>query len=390
MSYTFSFDASLKINSKSRLSGFLNHFDREHDEPDVVHSNESIDPSRTHENMTLVFDSSAQNHLSMAKSHADVKAAIYDRLGDAIDMETNTYKATGKSVRKDAVLAFGMIMQLDPQYYKDKQAEINSQYDPDLYPEENKKAYRKMVDRSASLMLGMARKQFGEENIVAMTIHLDETNPHVHFLMTPITDDGRLSQKEFITSPKLKYYHNEFRKALRGCGYDIDLERKTPLNAKRLSERDYKELCKAQETLEQLETDKNTLEKEKREFEANMTSQRQALDEQYDLQQEEAKKLAETRSNLRDKAKEIDEDLQTIRTLKDTPMDATREACMRKFMKRYNIGGKSLLEIYTEEEPSMIQQEEKLRRENERMLAELERKYHINTPSMSYDDDFIL
>jgi len=39
-------------------------------------------------------------------------------------------------------------------------------------------------------------KEFGKENIVRFTLHLDEKTPHIHAVVVPLTDDGRLSAKE--------------------------------------------------------------------------------------------------------------------------------------------------------------------------------------------------
>ncbi|MFZ4863988.1 MobV family relaxase, partial [Sphingobacterium sp. Mn56C] len=39
-------------------------------------------------------------------------------------------------------------------------------------------------------------KEFGKENIVRFTLHLDEKTPHIHAVVVPLTSDGRLSAKE--------------------------------------------------------------------------------------------------------------------------------------------------------------------------------------------------
>ena len=38
-------------------------------------------------------------------------------------------------------------------------------------------------------------REFGKENIVSFIVHCDETSPHIHCVVTPITPDGRLSAK---------------------------------------------------------------------------------------------------------------------------------------------------------------------------------------------------
>lgn len=173
------------------------------------HSNENIDPSRTSENRTYIYDRE-KGCMVLSTSHEQIMDAMRASIDRAVDVETATYRNTGRAIRKDAILAYGLIMQIDPQFYKDNtDIQVRSQ---------------SYVD-----MIRMAQERFGKENIVAVSLHLDEANPHLHFLMTPVTDDDRLSSKDFINAPKLKQMHGEFRKGLRGKGYDIDLERRTPV-----------------------------------------------------------------------------------------------------------------------------------------------------------------
>lgn len=44
--------------------------------------------------------------------------------------------------------------------------------------------------------------EFGEENIVRFSVHLDEKTPHIHAITVPITADGRLSALEMLGGPK--------------------------------------------------------------------------------------------------------------------------------------------------------------------------------------------
>lgn len=44
-------------------------------------------------------------------------------------------------------------------------------------------------------------KEFGKENIVRFTLHMDEKTPHIHAVTVPITNDGRLSSKQILGNP---------------------------------------------------------------------------------------------------------------------------------------------------------------------------------------------
>lgn len=67
-----------------------------------------------------------------------------------------------------------------------------------------------------------------------------------------MTDDNRLSQKDFIDKKKLQVAYKEMREELCSKGYDIDLERRTLQKAKRLSEKDYKVLKESEKKLKEL------------------------------------------------------------------------------------------------------------------------------------------
>ena len=43
-----------------------------------------------------------------------------------------------------------------------------------------------------------AAKKYGAENIIDFVVHLDETNPHIHCIVVPLTRDGKLSYTELF------------------------------------------------------------------------------------------------------------------------------------------------------------------------------------------------
>lgn len=244
MAYSFSFDASLKLRGCD-LKGFLNHFMREDDkEKRKRHSNECINSDLSKYNMTLVYNADT-GKMQPTTDSRQIMDAINRRLSDAIDLKNNTYRVTGKKVRSDAVQCRGFIMQIDPEFYKEN------------------KGNSEIIIKSFNDMLQLAKKRFGAKNIIAISAHLDETNPHCHFIMTPVTDDNRLSQKDFIDKKKLQVAHKEMREELRSKGYDIDLERRTPQNAKRLSEKDYKALKDSAKRVKELNDLENSLKQRK-------------------------------------------------------------------------------------------------------------------------------
>lgn len=121
----------------------------------------SADPEREHLNKDLI-----NNHYSKMK----LPDAINERIKEG-------YKGK-KALRKDAVKFIPMVM---------------------TGSHEEMKAIFKNSEKANAWVKSnydFVCKEFGKENIVRFTLHLDEKTPHIHAVVVPLTDDGRLSAKE--------------------------------------------------------------------------------------------------------------------------------------------------------------------------------------------------
>lgn len=223
MSYTVSFDASIKCK-KNDLKGLLNHIERGTIDKKINHKNPNINNQETEKNMNFYFDKN-QNDFLECTDLSQIETALNDRL-----------KEVKKPLRKDAVIVRPLILQLDPSFY-------------DEYEDEN--------NESITTMIEWACNTFGKENIIGGSLHLDEASPHLHLLFTPVTDDGRLSQKDWFTSPKsLADMHNSLREHMNDKGFDIEMKRKkTSKQVKRLTESEYRDY---KEIEEEAQNNKNT------------------------------------------------------------------------------------------------------------------------------------
>lgn len=102
------------------------------------------------------------------------------KLNEAIDHRiTAAYKGT-KSIRKDAVKAMSMV--------------LTGSHD------EMKKIFSNENTKNAWLNANIkfVKEEFGGNNVVRFTLHMDEKTPHIHAVVVPITKDGRLSAKEIM------------------------------------------------------------------------------------------------------------------------------------------------------------------------------------------------
>ena len=53
-------------------------------------------------------------------------------------------------------------------------------------------------------------RRYGEESIIAAVVHNDETTPHMHLNLMPVTKDGRLCSKQLFDKPQLQQLQTDF------------------------------------------------------------------------------------------------------------------------------------------------------------------------------------
>lgn len=94
-----------------------------------------------------------------------------------------------------------------------------------------------------------AEKEFGKENIVRFTVHLDEKTPHIHCVHVPLTADGRLSAKELLGGSKLlRARQDDYAEAMKSFGLERGV--KTTEN-KHITTKDfYKDVNKIEKYIE--------------------------------------------------------------------------------------------------------------------------------------------
>ncbi|WP_341777535.1 MobV family relaxase [Staphylococcus epidermidis] len=66
-------------------------------------------------------------------------------------------------------------------------------------------------------------QEYGKDNLLYATVHMDEKTPHMHYGVVPITDDGRLSAKEVVGNKKaLTEFQDRFNEYVNQRGYDLE------------------------------------------------------------------------------------------------------------------------------------------------------------------------
>ncbi|OIH92444.1 plasmid recombination protein [Curtobacterium sp. MCBA15_001] len=209
MSYTMTFDVSHRVgDGGGHRQIFFRHIARDADEKAgfaFAHANKNIVPERTRFNFTRVNDGAGAFRALESVDGRPPSQEFEDYL------VTRRATVTGRK-RKDAKPIRGVILQLDPKWFDDHNPNWRT-----TGPNEEAIEYM-----DASLV--WACNEFSQENIVGFSLHLDEYSPQLQVLVTPVTPDGRLSQKDFFKSPAdLRRQHKELRAHMESVGYDVEM-----------------------------------------------------------------------------------------------------------------------------------------------------------------------
>ena len=166
----------MKIKSGA-VGGIQSHNNREH-EPKT---NPDVDMSRSEDNYDLI---SCDNY----------KRSIKEKLSNLVE--------SSRAVRKDAVVVCNFIVTSDNETMNALGADRQREFFQD--------SVKWFSDR------------YGADRVLNATVHMDETTPHLHIGVMPITQDGRLSAKAIFTKTEMKAIQTEFT---RDVGEKYGLER---------------------------------------------------------------------------------------------------------------------------------------------------------------------
>lgn len=200
---------------RSAVAGLVRHEFRDvdkHNGVETQHSNERIVPERTHLNESVLWVDGEPVELTDSRQ---ITAELDRRLEGAGGTRTN--KKTGEvrriAVRQDAKVVRDVVLQLDPQFTRSSEHLVSGESGE--HDETVRSHLDEMVEHYAEL--------YGKENLLAASLHLDETSPHIHLLVTPIDDQGRVRQESFIKGRQAMRDNDQaMRRRLDAAGYDVD------------------------------------------------------------------------------------------------------------------------------------------------------------------------
>lgn len=218
-----------KIKSSVNTTGIQKHVQREN----ANYSNEDIQQELTQENYDLVNEEPIN-------------------FNDEIEKKIEERYTVNRAIRKDAVKHVDGIVTTDKDYFDNLTLEQTRDYFNDS--------------------LDFIKDEYGEENILYATVHMDEATPHMHFGFVPITNDGRLSAKQMLGNKKaFTDFQNRYNEHMNRRGYKLERGKSKHITGAKHEEMNaYKqktnyhkqEMERQQKVVESLKDQKQNIEKE--------------------------------------------------------------------------------------------------------------------------------
>jgi len=171
-----------KVKSGTNTTGIQKHVQRENN--NYENEDEDIDHSKTYLNYDLV-NANKQN------------------FNNLIDEKIEQNYTGKRKIRTDAIKHIDGLITSDNDFF-DNQT-----------PEDTKQFFEYAKE--------FLEQEYGKDNLLYATVHMDEKTPHMHYGVVPITDDGRLSAKEVVGNKKaLTAFQDRFNEHVKQRGYDLE------------------------------------------------------------------------------------------------------------------------------------------------------------------------
>ena len=198
------------------------------------------------------------------------------------------------------------------------------------------------IEKWATGMYNFIAKKYGEDNIIAFVVHLDEKNPHVHCTVLPVNENNKISYNQIFGGSKEKGRINSLHDEIALFNREWGLERGdsvTETGAKHRTSEEYWDWLSQQctelekkmansEKGNQLQAQNDFLNHELNKANIryrglsrmveNLTRRKEAIEEEISTLREEVKKLQNTGDDMLLKRERLEEELDDIeKKLKD-------------------------------------------------------------------------
>ena len=181
--------------------------------------------------------------LNKSKLNYDLHNSKNVNYRDEINKKIKERYKGKRTIRKDAVLNIECLITSDTDFFN-----RIGEYETERYFRE---AYE------------FVKTEFGEENINYATVHMDETTPHMHLGVTPLTKDGRLNAKTWLNGKKkLTEMQNRFHKHMTDKGFEVERgisSEETKAKNKRIAELKKESLKELEQIKKEIQIARNEL-----------------------------------------------------------------------------------------------------------------------------------
>jgi len=215
------------------------------------------------------------------------------------------------------------------------------------------------IEKWAQDMYNYIARRFGEENIIAFIVHLDEKNPHIHCTLVPVNEKNKISFRDvFGDSKKAKDVFKRLHDEVAEINKQYGLERGTDINttgAKHRTSEEYwqwlKDRCSEMENnlqgkkkeldfldkeyrrtdikvkglskmLENMKVSRNDIQEEIRQLEEDVKEGRSNSDDIRQQIQQFNKELEDVDKKMKDKKEKLDQASQQLEIILDQKADA--------------------------------------------------------------------
>ncbi|MDN5830380.1 MAG: plasmid recombination protein [Staphylococcus equorum] len=258
-----------KVKGKTNTTGIQKHVQRENKN----YENLDIDLEKSHLNYDLVNDEPIE-------------------FTSMIDEKIEENYTGNRKIRSDAVKHVDGIITSDNEFF-----DFKSQEQIQAFFEDSKQ---------------FLEDEYGKDNLLYATVHMDEKTPHMHYGVVPITDDGRLSAKDVVGNKKaLTEFQDRFNQYLNDKGHNLERG-----ESKHKTERKHKQVERYKSETQYHGKEKNKAERLAKDTERQVRDKEQLL-KRYDKQLQPMKKQYDEMKNevddwekvkipkLKQKAKEL-------------------------------------------------------------------------------------
>lgn len=146
------------------------------------------------------YKSTKNPQIDKSRTHLNYHTLPYEKKYLSFIDERIKELAPKRKIKDDAVLITSFILGSDKEFFERITAEQQKQFFADC--------------------TDFFSERYDKENVVSAVVHLDESTPHLHFNLMPVTD-GRLCAKELFDRTALRDLQTDFYEAL-GKKYGLE------------------------------------------------------------------------------------------------------------------------------------------------------------------------